>query len=81
MGHSLGIWHKATHRAGDSNYYADHQRGTLEVHHDSKRYIYEQPPYSRKETKSAIRDAFSENGRVSVRITGRWPCYAADTFC
>jgi len=66
-------------RNGESGYYAPHRRGTLDVWHDNRRYIYDQPGRDKKRIKSQILVAFSNDGRTTVRISGRWPSYHIDT--
>lgn len=79
-GLNIGEYHIAHHRAGDSQYYVDRIRGTIDVWHDSQRWIYEQPQYwTRKAVKNAIVAAFENNGQVTARVTGRWPSYNVET--
>ena len=67
-------------RAGESGYYVPRQRGTIDVWHDSQRWVYEQPRFHpRKAVKNSIVAAFENNGRVTVKITGRWPSYTVTT--
>lgn len=54
--------HIKTIRAGEPGYLAPTARGTIDVHHDSKRYIYERPARftgaNRKDWKLALAVAF-----------------------
>lgn len=71
----------ATHRAGTSGYYADRQRGTIDVWHDGKRYIYRKAD-SDVPTRMVKRDivaAFESDGRCTMRISGRFPSYRIDS--
>ena len=71
----------ATHRAGTSGYYADRQRGTIDVWHDSKRYIYRKPnrDITARDIKRDIVSAFESDGRCTMRISGRFPSYKIES--
>lgn len=73
--------HVATHRAGTSGYYAQRQRGTIDVWHDSKRYIYKKPnrDVPARMVKSDILAAFESDGRCMMRISGRFPSYTIES--
>lgn len=75
-------YHIRTYRAGDAGYYAAHQRDTIDVWEDSKRYIYRQTgALTHKQIKSQLVDAFGEHGSRTVKISGRWPNYTIETEC
>lgn len=73
--------HVATHRAGSSGYYADRKRGTIDVWHDSKRYIYRKPDADvpTRMVKREILAAFESDGRCTMRISGRFPSYRIES--
>ena len=60
------------HRAGQPGYIVDRQRGTVDVWHDQKRYVY------RRATARAAR-AFIRRGWDNVIITGRYPSYTLES--
>lgn len=68
-------------KAGQSSYYVERKRGTVDIWHDSQRWVYRQ---SRKDIKSFKKDiyyAFSNNGSVAVvKIEGQFPSYYVETF-
>jgi len=65
--------HVKTIRAGDYGYTQDRARGTCDVWHDSKRYVYRRPR-SVKAFKTAILAAFK-----NATIAGRYPDYTIRT--
>jgi len=71
----------ATYRAGTSGYHAERQRGTIDVWHDSKRYVYRKPnaDVPNRMVKRDIVSAFEENGSKIVKISGRFPSYHIET--
>ena len=73
--------HVATHRAGNSGYYAKRQRGTIDVWHDSKRYIYRKPnrDVPARMVKADILAAFESDSRSTMRISGKFPSYQIET--
>ena len=73
------LHHIQTSRAGDSAYYSDHVRGTVDVLHDSKRYVYRKPWEDVRKFKRELLAAFGE--RCEARISGKYPCYEITTFC
>jgi hypothetical protein len=66
-------------KAGSSNYYADRNRGTVDVWHDSQRF-FKQNRKGLKAFKRDIYHAFSNNRTPVVKITGQYPSYTVDTF-
>jgi hypothetical protein len=69
-------------KAGNSNYYADRKRGTVDVWHDSQRWVFKQNCKGLKAFKRDIYHAFSNNSRTPVvKIKGQYPSYTVDTFC
>ena len=69
-------------KAGNFKYYADHKRGTVDIWHDSQRWVFKQNRKGLKAFKRNIYHAFSNNGRTPVvKITGQYPSYQIDTFC
>ena len=73
--------HVATHRAGTSGYYAERARGTIDVWHDSKRYVYKRPnpDVPVRMVKADILAAFESDGRCTMRISGRYPSYTIES--
>lgn len=74
----IADYHIMTARAGDRIYAMGRVRGQLAVWHDSKLYLYRQPPYPRGEVRMAIRAAWGDRG-ATVRLKGRWPEYTVET--
>ena len=75
------LWiHVATHRAGTHGYYADRQRGTIDVWHDSMRYVYRKPNRDVPNimVKRDILSAFEAQGEI-CRMTGQFPNYRIET--
>lgn len=69
-------------KVGDSDYYVNRERGTVDIWHDSQRWVYKQNRKGLKSFKRNIHLAFSNNGRTPVvKITGQYPSYQVDTFC
>jgi hypothetical protein len=65
--------HIITYRAGAPGYVADHQRGTVDVWHDQKRYIY------RRATARAARAFIAHAWQQEyITITGRYPSYTVE---
>lgn len=73
--------HCATHRAGTNGYTAARQRGTIDVWHDQKRYIYRKPDVDvpTKMVKKDILAAFEAFG-TCCKISGRFPSYTIETI-
>lgn len=66
-------------RAGSANYYAEHQRGTIDIWHDSQRWVYRHGPTGLREFRQEILRAFSHpNNGEDVRMTGSYPSYKVD---
>ncbi len=62
--------HIQTIKAGDVSYYWRHRRGTIDVYHDQKRYVYERPAHwdmVKKDWKITLECAFN------ARAYGRAP--------
>lgn len=79
----LNLLHIATHRAGSADYYSPRARGTVEVVHDSKRYVYRQPQTigcTVGQFRAALIAGFGSRGQT-VHIAGRFPSYRIDTSC
>ena len=68
--------HVKTARAGEYSYIEDHARGTCDVWHDSKRYVYRRPR-SIKAFKRELLAAFGQG--CTATIEGRYPDYIART--
>ena len=68
--------HVKTSRAGEYGYIEDRARGTCDVWHDSKRYVYRRPR-SIKAFKRAILAAFGCHGTATIE--GRYPDYIVRT--
>ena len=64
--------HIITYRAGQPGYIVDHQRGTVDVWHDQKRYVYRSA--TAKQARSFIR-----RGWDNSIITGRYPSYTLES--
>ena len=73
----LSLYFIEQFRNGESGYYAPRQRGTVDVFEDSKRYIYDN--LKAKRIKPMILEAFSNNGKTTVKILGRYPSYRVET--
>lgn len=71
------LYHIATHVRGSSRYNDAHKRGTVDVWHDSKRYIYHKPA-DRARFKAELALAFTPRGGVPPRIHGSYPHYSID---
>lgn len=71
----------ATHRAGSFGYSAERQRGTIDVWHDSKRYIYRKPDRDVpvRMVKADILAAFESDSRCTMRISGKFPSYTIES--
>lgn len=69
--------HVKTSKAGSFDYQADHARGTVDVWHDSSRYVYRKPR-DLKAFKREILKAFGS--RCEARIEGQYPSYDVKTF-
>lgn len=69
--------HIATYRAGDSEFYAPRQRGTVIVEHDSSRYVYRKPWQGVRQFKRELLRAFGD--RCEARISGQFPHYTIVT--
>lgn len=77
----IADYHMVTYRAGEWGYSAGRARGQLAVWHDSKLYLYRQPPaslYSRGEVRHAIRDAWEQSSNMRANLRGRWPNYTVE---
>ena len=64
--------HIITHRAGAPGYGAAHQRGTVDIWHDQKRYVY-------KSATAKTARAFIRRGWDNITITGRYPSYILES--
>ena len=65
--------HIITHRAGSPGYGAAHQRGTVDIWHDQKRYVYKS---ARAE---AVREFIDRAWQQeNITITGRHPSYTLE---
>lgn len=73
--------HIKTYRAGESGYYDERERGTVDVWHDSKRYVYAKPYQGIKAFKCELLYAFGIASRCNAKITGSYPSYTIDTWC
>lgn len=69
--------HVKTSKAGSFDYQAERERGTVDVWHDSSRYVYRKPR-NLKAFKREILAAFGD--RCEARIAGRYPSYEVKTF-
>lgn len=76
---NIGEYCIASYRAGESGYYSERKRGTVDVWHDSRRYIYENPKTSKRALRLSLDSAFSDFGRKCVKVTGRFPSYSIKT--
>lgn len=70
-----------TYEAGESGYYAERQRGTIVVFEDNSKYVYRKVDFpTAKKFKLFAQNAYSNNGRKTVKITGRFPTYYIETL-
>jgi len=69
--------HVKTSKAGSFDYQTERARGTVDVWHDSSRYVYRKP-HDLKAFKREILAAFG--GRREVRIEGKYPSYDVTTW-
>lgn len=60
-------------RAGEYGYYANHQRGTVDVYEDGTRYVYRKPWQGLKRFKDELRNVFGSKG--TAHIDGQYPHY------
>jgi hypothetical protein len=66
--------HLKTYRAGEPGYIATRTRGTLDIWHDQKRYVYRTT--TARAARQFIRHAWQwEN----IRIAGAYPSYTLET--
>lgn len=72
------LYHIKTSRAGEPGYYAIRERGTVDVWHDSKRYVYRASLIELRDFKANILSAFGT--RCEAKISGAWPSYTVETF-
>ena len=65
--------HIITYRAGQPGYIVDRQRGTVDIWHDQKRYVY-------KSASPGAARAFIEHAwqQECIKITGRYPSYTVE---
>jgi|TARA_R110000822_G_scaffold9542_3_gene36849 hypothetical protein len=66
------MMHIITYRAGQPGYIDAHQRGTVDIWHDQKRYVY------RSATAKQAR-AFIWRRWGNITITGRYPSYTLES--
>lgn len=64
-------------RAGEAGYYREHARATVDVWHDSRRYVYRRPS-DLKEFKCELAEAFSGRLRPPCRVVGAYPSYTIE---
>jgi len=67
-------------KAGSFDYTITHLPGSVDVLHDSCRYVYKQNRRNLKEFKNSICTAFSNNGSSSVKISGSYPSYEIESI-
>jgi len=68
-------------KAGQNSYIAIRKRGTVDIWHDSQRWVYRQNRKGLKSFKNDIYYAFSKEGSIPVvKITGKFPSYTIQTF-
>ena len=65
--------HIITYRAGAPGYTDAHQRGTVDIWHDQKRYIYKSAPPDA--ARAFIDRAWQQE---HIKITGRYPSYTLE---
>ena len=66
--------HIITHRAGAPGYIDAHQRGTVDVWHDQRRYIY------RAARAKLVREFIAHAWQYeNIVITGRYPSYTLES--
>ena len=65
--------HIVTHRAGSPGYGAAHQRGTVDIWHDQRRYVYKSAP------PKAVREFIDRAWQQEyITVTGRHPSYTVE---
>lgn len=69
--------HVKTSKAGSFDYQTERMRGTVDVWHDSSRYVYRKPR-SLKAFKREILAAFGD--RCMAKIEGKYPSYTVETW-
>ena len=68
-------------RAGEAGYYSERERGTIDVWHDSQRWVYRRPVgASVREVRAAILAAFEQDSGSPMRISGRFPSYTVESL-
>ena len=70
--------HVKTYRAGEAGYYATRTRGTVDIWHDSRRYVYLKPNDIKQFKREAV-TAWEDGGRCTARISGAYPSYTIET--
>ena len=65
--------HIITHRAGAPGYTDAHQRGTVDIWHDQRRYVYRAA--TAKTAREFIAHAWQQE---HIKITGRHPSYTLE---
>ena len=65
--------HIVTYRAGSPGYIDAHQRGTVDIWHDQKRYVYKSAPP--KAVREFIDRAWQQE---NITVTGRHPSYTVE---
>jgi hypothetical protein len=66
------------YRSGESGYYTERKRGTVDVFFDNKRYIYRKP-IDLMGFKNELREAFAGRGMPPAKVSGEYPVYHIDT--
>ena len=67
-------------KAGSFEYTTTHLPGSIDIWHDSSRYVYKQNRRNLKKFKDSICTAFSNNGSSSVKISGNYPSYEIESI-
>ena len=71
-----------SYRKGESAYYAEREKGTIEVYEDNLKHLYRETSfYGALDFKAYVKDMFSNCGKKQIRIAGRFPTYRIETSC
>jgi hypothetical protein len=76
----IALFHLRTARAGSAAYNEPRQRGTLEIWHDQKRYVYDLNGLSvtAGECRRFIENAWESELFNDYKLTGKYPSYSID---
>lgn len=74
----FALFHIRTHKAGEHGYHQPRARGTVDVWHDSTRYVYGR--FGVKPSARDFRRFIVDAWRVyeGKKLSGRWPSYTVE---